>query len=185
MITEMFEPRPTPGRRGSVSRRGASAQFADPRTIRKIFSYARTVAIVGLSPDRLRPSFFVGGYLQYRGFRIVPVNPATAEILGERSYPTLSAIPFDVDVVDVFRDPSTVPEIAEEAIKIGSRALWLQFGVVSPEAAQRAQQAGLDVVMDRCMKIEHGRYYGEMHWFGLNTGVVSSRRPERLRLDGR
>jgi predicted CoA-binding protein len=162
----------------------AGGGLADPRVIQKIFGYARTVAIVGLSPNRLRPSFFVGGYLQYRGFRVVPVNPTTDQILGERSYPTLSDIPFKVDVVDVFRAPEAAPAIADEAVAIGARALWLQFGVVSPEAAARAKAAGLDVVMDRCMKIEHGRYFGEMHWFGLNTGLVTSRRPARVRLDG-
>jgi predicted CoA-binding protein len=154
-------------------------RFQDPRVIRKIYGYAKTIAIVGLSPNRLRPSFFVGQYLQYRGYRIVPVNPSATEILGEVSYPSLSAIPFPVDVVDVFRAPAAAPAIAEEAIKIGAKALWLQFGVISPEAAEKAAAAGLDVVMDKCMKIEHGRYFGEMHWFGLNTGVVSSRRPER------
>ena len=159
-----------------------AAPYANPRTVQRIFGYARTVAMVGLSPNRLRPSFFVGGYLQYRGFRVVPVNPTVDEILGERSYPSLSEIPFQVDVVDVFRAPEAAPGIAEEAIKIGARALWLQFGVVSPEAAARAAEAGLDVVMDRCMKIEHGRYFGEMHWFGLNTGLVTSRRPTRVRL---
>ena len=157
-------------------------RFQDPRTIRKIYGYARTIAMVGLSPNRLRPSFFVGQYLQYRGYRVVPVNPTASEILGETSYPSLSAIPFPVDVVDVFRAPSAAPAIAEEAIAIGAKALWLQFGVISPAAAEKASAAGLDVVMDRCMKIEHGRYFGEMHWFGLNTGLVSSRRPERVRL---
>ncbi len=157
-------------------------RFGDPRTIRKIFGYARTIAVVGLSPNRLRPSFFVASYLQYRGFKIVPVNPTAPEILGQRSYPSLTEIPFKVDVVDVFRAPEAVPAIAEEAIRIGARALWLQFGVVAPDAAERAASAGLDVVMDRCIKIEHGRYYGQMHWFGLNTGIVTSRRPERLRL---
>lgn len=155
--------------------------FADQRTIRRVFSYARTVAIVGLSPNRLRASFFVGQYLQYRGFRVVPVNPTADEILNEKSYPSLLDIPFPVDVVDVFRDPSAVVEIADQAIAIGARGLWLQFGVLAPAAADRASQAGLDVVMDRCMKIEHGRYFGEMHWFGLNTGQVGSRRPPRVR----
>ena len=157
-------------------------RFQDPRTIRKVYGYARTVAMVGLSPNRLRPSFFVGQYLQYRGYRVVPVNPTVGEILGETSYPTLTAIPFPVDVVDVFRAPSAAPAIAQEAAKIGARALWLQFGVISPEAAELAAAAGLDVVMDRCMKIEHGRYFGEMHWFGLNTGQVTARRPARVRL---
>jgi predicted CoA-binding protein len=159
-------------------------RFQDPQIIRKIYGYARTIAVVGLSPNRLRPSFFVGQYLQYRGYRIVPVNPSAPEILGETSYPSLSAIPFPVDVVDVFRAPAAAPAIAEEAVKIGAKALWLQFGVVSPQAAEMAAAAGLDVVMDRCLKIEHGRYYGEMHWFGLNTGVVTARRPERTRLAG-
>lgn len=150
-------------------------------TIRKIFGYTRTVAVVGLSPNRLRPSFFVANYLQYRGFKLVPVNPRETEILGERSYPSLRDIPFKIDVVDVFRAPEAVPPIAEEAIEIGARALWLQFGVIALEAADRAASAGLDVVMDNCIKIEHGRYFGEMHWFGLNTGIVTARRPERLK----
>jgi len=157
-------------------------KFQDPQTIRKIYGYARTIAMVGLSPNRLRPSFFVGQYLQYRGYRVVPVNPTASEILGEISYPSLSDIPFPVDVVDVFRAPSAAPAIAEEAIEIGAKALWMQFGVISPEAAEKAASAGLDVVMDRCMKIEHGRYFGEMHWFGLNTGLVTARRPARVRL---
>ncbi len=155
--------------------------FADVATIRRIFGYAKTIAVVGLSPNKLRPSYFVATYLQYRGYTVVPVNPTASEVLGETSYPSLRDIPFPVDVVDVFRDPAAVPEIAEQAIEIGAKALWLQFNVVAPEAAARAREAGLDVVMDRCMKIEHGRYFGEMHWFGLNTGVVSSRRPERVR----
>ncbi len=164
-------------------RTGASAdRFADVATIRRIFGYARTIAVVGLSPNKLRPSYFVASYLQYRGYRIVPVNPRATEILGETAYPSLAEIPFAVDVVDIFRDPSAVPEIVEGAIAIGAKALWLQFNVVAPEAAARAEAAGLDVVMDRCMKIEHGRWYGEMHWFGLNTGIVTARRPERLRL---
>jgi uncharacterized protein len=166
------------GAPGQMDRLGpVGSELADPRTIRKILGYARTIAIVGLSPDRLRASFFVGQYLQYRGFRIVPVNPRADEILGEKSYPSLSEVPFEVDVADVFRAPEAVPAIVEEAIAGRARALWLQFGVIAPEAARRAADAGLDVVMDRCMKIEHGRYFGEMHWFGLNTGLVSGRRP--------
>jgi uncharacterized protein len=162
----------------------APDRFADPAVVRRIFGYVRTIAVVGLSPSRLRPSFFVASYLQYRGFRIVPVNPTAPEILGERSYPSLLEIPFSVDVVDVFREPAAVPELAEQTLQIGARALWLQFGVVAPEAAERAAAAGLDVVMNRCMKIEHGRYFGEMHWFGLNTGLLTSRRPSIARLRG-
>ena len=160
----------------------SSNPFAVVATIRRIFGYAKTIAVVGLSPNKLRPSYFVASYLQYRGYHIVPVNPTAGEILGETSYPSLRDIPCPVDVVDVFRDPAAVPEIAEQAIEIGAKALWLQFNVVAPEAAARAQAAGLDVVMDRCMKIEHGRWYGEMHWFGLNTGIVTGRRPQGNRM---
>jgi predicted CoA-binding protein len=152
------------------------AQYQDPRVIQRLLHIARTIAIVGLSADPLRPSHFVGFYLQRHGFRIVPVNPNEREVLGEQSYPSLAAIPFPVDVVDVFRRSEAVPAIAEEAVKIGAKALWLQFGVISPEGARIAQQGGLDVVMDRCMKVEHARYLGKMHWFGLNTGVISSQR---------
>lgn len=152
------------------------SQYQDPRVIQRLLHTARTIAIVGLSADPLRPSNFVGFYLQRHGYRIVPVNPRETEILGEKSYPSLADIPFPVDVVDVFRRPDAVPAIAEEAVKIGAKALWLQFGVISPEGARIAKQGGLDVVMDKCMKVEHARYMGKMHWFGLNTGVISSKR---------
>ena len=152
------------------------ARYQDERTIQDIVRSARTIAIVGLSPNVLRPSNFVGFYLQRHGYRIVPVNPKEREILGETSYPTLAAIPFPVDVVDVFRAPEAVPGIAEEAVQIGARALWLQFGVISPEGAAIAERGGLRVVMDRCMKVEHARHLGRMHVLGFNTGVISSRR---------
>jgi predicted CoA-binding protein len=152
------------------------ARYQDPRVIQRLLHTARTIAIVGLSSDPLRPSYFVGFYLQRHGYRIIPVNPNERDVLGEQSYPSLSAIPFPVDVVDVFRRPEAVPAIAEEAVKIGAKALWTQFGVVSPDGARIATRGGLDVVMDRCMKVEHARYMGKMHWFGLNTGVISSKR---------
>ncbi len=152
------------------------ARYQDERTIQDIVRSARTIAIVGLSPNVLRPSNFVGFYLQRHGYRIVPVNPKEREILGETSYPTLAAIPFPVDVVDVFRAPEAVPAIAKEAVQIGARALWLQFGVISPEGAAIAERGGLRVVMDRCMKVEHARHLGRMHVLGFNTGVISSRR---------
>jgi predicted CoA-binding protein len=148
----------------------------DPRTIAAILRSARTVAIVGLSPNELRPSNFVGFYLQRHGYRVIPVNPRESEILGETSYATLSEIPVHVDVVDVFRQPDAVPAIAEEAVGIGAGALWLQFGVISPEGAEIARRGGLDVVMDRCMKIEHARHLGRMHWLGFNTGQITARR---------
>ena len=152
------------------------ADYQDDKTIRSILLSARSIAIVGLSPNALRPSNFVGFYLQRHGYRIVPVNPRETEILGEPSYPSLSAIPFGVDVVDVFRAPDAVPAIADEAIQIGAKALWLQFGVINFPAAAKARAAGLQVVMDRCMKVEHARHMGRMHWLGFNTGVVTARR---------
>ena len=152
------------------------SRYQDERTIRSILRTAKTIAVVGLSPNPLRPSYFVAYYLQRHGYRIVPVNPKEREILGETSYPSLSAIPFPVDVVDVFRAPEAVPPIAEEAVQIGAKALWLQFGVISPEGAAIAERGGLAVVMDRCLKVEHARHLGRMHWFGLHTGVISSRR---------
>ena len=148
----------------------------EPETIRRILAYAKTVAIVGLSSNPLRASHFVGYYLQLHGLKIVPVNPRETDVLGEKAYPSLLDVPFNVDVVDVFRNPDAAPAIAREAVQKGARALWMQFGVVSPEAARIAEDAGLDVVMDRCMKIEHARYLGRMHWLGLNTGRVTSRR---------
>lgn len=151
-------------------------RYQDDRTIRDILRSARTIAIVGLSPNALRPSYFVGFYLQRHGYRIIPVNPREREILGETSYPSLTAIPFPIDVVDVFRAPDAVPGISREAVQIGAKSLWLQFGVISPEGAEIAEQGGLRVVMDRCMKVEHARHLGRMHWMGLNTGTISARR---------
>jgi predicted CoA-binding protein len=152
------------------------ARYQDEGAIRDIVRSARTVAIVGLSPNVLRASNFVGYYLQRHGYRIVPVNPLERAILGEPSYPSLAEIPFSVDVVDVFRQPDAVPEIARAAVAIGARALWLQFGVISPEGAALAEDGGLRVVMDRCLKVEHARHLGRMHTMGFNTGVITSRR---------
>jgi predicted CoA-binding protein len=151
-------------------------RYQDPRTIGELLQSARTIAIVGLSPNVLRPSNFVGFYLQRHGYHIVPVNPREPEILGEVSYPSLGSIPFPADIVDVFRAPEAVPGIAREAVEIGARALWLQFGVISPEGAEIAERGGLTVIMDRCMKVEHARHLGRMHWLGFNTGTVTSQR---------
>ncbi len=153
-----------------------TSPFQDPRVITAVLRSARTVAIVGLSPDPLRASYFIGFYLQRHGYRIVPVNPREPEILGERSYPSVGDIPFPVDVVNVFRRPAAVPEIAREALAARAAALWLQFGVVSEEGARIADEGGLAVVMDRCMKVEHARFLGRMHWLGFNTGRVTARR---------
>ena len=157
------------------------AHYQDAATIRAILEGMRTIAVVGLSSNTLRASHFVAFYLQRHGYHIVPVNPNETEVLGERCYPALSAIPFKVDVVDVFRRPVAVPAIAEEAVAIGAKALWLQFGVISAEGAAIAERGGLKVVMDRCMKVEHARHLGRMHVMGFNTGVISSRRAEEAR----
>ena len=156
------------------------SRYQDERKIEATLLAARTVAIVGLSPDPLRASYFIGYYLKRHGYKIVPVNPKEKEILGEKSYPSLKDIPFPVDVVDVFRRPDAVPGIAREAVAIGAKALWLQFNVISPEAAKIAEDGGLTVVMDRCMKVEHARHLGRMHWLGFNTGRVTARRERQL-----
>lgn len=134
------------------------ARYQDEETIRGILREAKTIAVVGLSPDPSRPSHDVARYLQAQGFRIVPVNPLETELLGETSYAALSDIPFPVDIVDVFRRSEFVPAIAEEAVKIGAKALWLQYDVISPEGAEIAERGGLRVVMDRCLKVDFARY---------------------------
>lgn len=153
-----------------------TAQYQDPEVIQRLLHSSRTVAIVGLSSNHLRASNFVGFYAARHGYKVIPVNPREEEVLGNKSYPSLSAVPEPVDVVDVFRAPAAVPGIAEEAVAIGAKALWLQFGVLSFEGANIAVSGGLDVVMDRCFKIEHARYIGRMHVLGFNTDVVSARR---------
>ena len=151
--------------------------------LRRIYREARTIAMVGASPKWVRPSYFVMRYLQGKGYRVIPVNPLAldAPILGEQVYPDLESIPEPIDVVDVFRRPSDVPGIAESAVKIGAKVLWLQLGIRSPEAATIAGIAGLKVIEDKCMKIEFGRLSGELAWSGVNTRLISSRRPTPLR----
>jgi predicted CoA-binding protein len=151
--------------------------MSDIATLRRILRGAHTLAIVGLSADWYRPSFFAAKYMQEHGYRIVPVNPKYPEILGEKSYPDLKSIPFPVDLVDVFRKPADCVPIARDAIAIGAKVLWMQIGVVNEEAAGIARDAGLEVVMDRCVKIEYARLFGGLNWMGVNTGIVSSRRP--------
>jgi predicted CoA-binding protein len=149
-------------------------RYQDPLTIQRVLNTARTIAVVGLSSNELRASYFVGYYLKRHGFRVIPVNPRESEILGERCYPSLRDIPEPVDVVNVFRAPDAVPGIAREAVEIGASALWCQFGVVSAEGNRIAEDGGLSVVVDRCIKIEHARYAGRMHWLGFNTRRVTS-----------
>ena len=155
------------------------AKYMDPGVIRTVPATTKTVAIVGLSPKPERPSYFVGSYLQSEGYRVIPVNPRATEIFGEKAYPDLLSIPFPVDMVDVFRQPEECVEIAKQAVQIGAKTLWLQLRVVNLEAAQIATEGGLKVIMDRCVKIEHGRYSGSLHWVGMNTEIISARRGQR------
>lgn len=150
------------------------ARYQDPLTIQRVLHTAKTIAIVGLSKNELRASNFVGYYLKRHGYRVIPVNPRETEILGETSYPSLLEVPDPVDVVNVFRAPDALPGIAREAVRIGARALWGQFGVVNEEAARIAEEGGVTVIMDRCIKVEHARYVGRMHWLGFNTQRITS-----------
>jgi uncharacterized protein len=154
--------------------RGRFAMTAYDRL--RILEQYRRIAMVGLSANPFRPSHFAAIYLIAEGYDVIPVNPREKEILGRACYASLREIPGPVEVVDIFREPSAVPPIVEEAIAIGAHVIWLQLGVIHEEAAERARQAGLEVVMDRCMKIEHARFFGGLSTLGMNTGVISSRR---------
>jgi uncharacterized protein len=149
----------------------------DLNTLRRILRTCRTVAVVGLSNEWHRPSYFVAKYLLQHGYQVIPVNPRYQEVLGQRCYPSLDAIEGKVDMVDVFRRTDDVLPIAKQAIQIGAKCLWQQIGVVNEEAQALAQQAGMDAVMNRCVKIEHARLFGGLSWVGVNTGVISARRP--------
>ncbi|MFT5193826.1 MAG: putative CoA-binding protein [Cellvibrionaceae bacterium] len=153
-------------------------KYIDPVLIRSILQTTKTIAMVGLSPKSERPSHFVATYLQYEGFRVIPINPRAEEILGEKAYPDLKSVPSDIkiDMVNVFRRPEDCPPLAAEAVTIGAKTIWFQLRVISQEAADIAEAGGLQVVMDRCVKIEHGRYNGSLHWVGMNTEIISARR---------
>lgn len=146
--------------------------------LRRILLRYRTLAVVGLSAQWYRPSYFAAKYMQDHGYRIIPVNPRYAEVLGEKCYPELRAIPEPVEIVDCFRKSEEIPAIADDAIAIGAKVLWMQLGIVNEAAARKAVAAGLDVVMDHCVKIEHARILGGLNWAGVNTGVISARRPD-------
>jgi predicted CoA-binding protein len=146
--------------------------------LRAILTSVKTIAMVGASTNWNRPSYFVMKYLQSKGFRVIPVNPGAAgqEVLGEPIYATLADIPVPIDMVDMFRKPEAAPEVAAAAIAIGAKVLWMQLGIEHAEAAATAEAAGLQVVMNRCPKIEYARLFGELGWGGINTGILSSRR---------
>jgi uncharacterized protein len=149
-------------------------RYQDPLAIQRVLHTASTIAIVGLSNNELRASYFVGYYLKRHGYQVIPVNPRETEILGETCYKSLLDVPSPVDVVNVFRAPSALPEIARQAVEIGAGALWCQFGVINLEGAEIASDGGLTVIMDRCIKVEHARYLGRMHWLGFNTQRITS-----------
>ena len=150
------------------------ARYQDPLTIQRVLLSSKTIAIVGLSTNVLRASHFVGFYLQRHGYRVIPVNPRETEVLGEKSYPSLLDVPVPVDIVDVFRAPDALPGIARDAVAAGAKNLWCQFTVINEEGARIAEEGGLSVVMDRCIKVEHARYVGRMHWLGFNTQRITS-----------
>jgi hypothetical protein len=154
-----------------------AAMTDDIASLRRILASSRTIAVVGLSAEWHRPSFFAAKYMQEHGYRIVPVNPRYPEILGERCFASLDDVDVPIDIVDVFRRTEDVLPIARQAIAIHARCLWQQIGVKNTEAARLAEATGLDTVMDRCVKIEHARLFGGLHWAGVNTGVISARRP--------
>jgi predicted CoA-binding protein len=166
---------PSPARRDEP--RGA---VDDINTLRRILKENRVIAIVGLSAHWFRPSYFAAKYMQDHGYRVIPVNPQYREVLGEKCYPSLRDIPEKVDIVDVFRRSEDVMPIAEDAIAIGARVLWQQLGVRNAAAAAKARAAGLETVLDRCVKIEHGRLFGGLNWVGVNTRVISAKRPRWL-----
>ena len=154
-----------------------STDYSD-RFIRAVLGRAKTIAMVGASANWNRPSYFAMKYLQQKGYRVIPVNPGMAgkELLGETVYGTLQDIPDPVDMVDIFRNSEAAGPITDAAIEIGAKIVWMQLGVVNEQAARRALEAGLDVVMDRCPKIEYARLNGELGWNGINSRVITAKR---------
>jgi predicted CoA-binding protein len=150
--------------------------YQDPRTIQRLLRDAKTIAIVGLSTDPQRASWFVANYLQKAGYRVVPIHPKASEILGERAYVSLRDVPVPIDVVDVFRPAAEMPQWADEAIAAGAKAFWMQLKLANLEAAEKAREAGLVVIADRCIKMEHARYCGRLQCAGMNTEIVSARK---------
>ncbi len=158
------------------------ADDTDIETLRRILHDDRRIAVVGISAEWHRPSYFVGKYLLEHGYTMIPVNPKYTEVLGQRCYPSLAAAreAGPIDLVDCFRRADDIGPLAQEAVRIGAKCLWMQLGVVNEDAKRVAVAAGLDVVMDRCVKIEHGRLFGGLNWAGVNTRIVSSKRPRQL-----
>ena len=152
----------------------------DIQTLSRILKESRVIAMVGLSADWYRPSYFAAKYLLDHGYRVIPVNPSYQDVLGQKCYPALRDIPEQVDIVDCFRKSEEIMPLAQDAIAIGAKVLWMQIGVINESAAQIARNAGLDVIMNRCVKIEYARLFGGLSWAGVNTGVISGKRPHTL-----
>ena len=150
------------------------SRYQNPATIQQVLHNAKTIAVVGLSKNELRASYFVAFYLMRHGYRVIPVNPREPAILGATSYESLTDVPEPVDIVNVFRAPKALPGIAEEAVAIGAKNLWCQFTVINEQGGRIAEAGGLSVIMDRCIKVEHARYVGRMHWLGFNTQRITS-----------
>ena len=149
----------------------------DITTLRRILRDHRTIAVVGLSANWYRPSFFAAKYMKEHGYRVIPVNPQYETVLGEKCYRSLRDIPEPVGIVDCFRRSEEIPALADEAIAIGAKVLWMQLGVTNAAARAKAEAAGLEVVEDRCVKIEHARLFGGLGWCGVDTKVISAKRP--------
>lgn len=156
--------------------------MSENNRLKRLLEQSRTIAVVGLSDKVYRPSYFVGKYLLDHGYQVIPVNPVISEVLGQKSYASLADIPVPVDMVDCFRRSDQMLQFAREAIAIEASCLWMQLGVQSQEACDLAVQAGLEVVMNRCTKIEHARLFGGLNWAGVNTGIISARRPRKINL---
>lgn len=165
----------------SVLTAAEQARYQDTVVIRRLLDECRTIAIVGLSADRQKASYFVGSYLKSEGYRIIPVNPRGGEILGEKVYPDLESVPVAIDIVDVFRPSSEAFAIAEQAVRVKAKALWLQLRIVDVVAAEHVLAAGGAVVVDKCIKMEHGRFGGGLHAAGMNTEIVTAKRPRWTR----
>lgn len=149
-------------------------RYQDPLMIQRVIHSAKTIAIVGLSKNHLRASYFVGYYLRRHGYQVIPVNPREEEVLGQKSFASLTDVPVHIDIVNVFRAPDALPAIAREAVAVGAANMWCQFSVINEEGARIAEAGGVSVIMDRCIKVEHARYVGRMHWLGFNTQRITS-----------
>ena len=151
-------------------------RYQNAKSIQDVLATAKTIAIVGISTETTKPSNMVGSYLMDEGFTVIPVNPRATEILGQKCYPDLKSIPVPIDVVDVFRPAKEIPAIVDEAIAVGAKTVWTQLRLVDLESSKRAQEAGLLSIADKCIKMEHGRFGGMLHWAGMNTGIVTAQR---------